>query len=265
MKVMKQKWCWIGLVVLASSTAWAAKEPAKHAVKDDDKKSASKDDDKKSASKDDEEKAASDTTKPSSAEADTQDEANKDETADEDETTKPPPKKSAKGEKVPPPKSNSTLNMGLLAGFGTSLFTRLGIGLRGGLTLGEKEGLYLGVIGTFFKGTSVTQPRLTSPPDAELTRSALVFGAEVGYDVLASDDFLVRPYLSPGFAYVSFKECATGTCWNDNGVRMTLAPGLQGVYSFGAAYVGADLRYQIIMNESDASAAVISLTGGLRI
>jgi hypothetical protein len=283
MKVMKQTWCWIGLVVLASSTAWAAKEPAKHsakdddeksaskdddkksASKDDDKKSASKDDDKKSASKDDDEKAASDTKKPSSAEADAQDEANKDETADEEETTKPPPKKAAKDAKTPPPKSSSALNMGLLAGVGTSPFTRLGIGLRGGLTLGEKEGLYLGVIGTFFKGTSVTQRRLTSPPDAERTRNAVVIGAEVGYDVLASDDIIIRPYLSPGFAYVSDKTCATGQCWNDNGARLTLAPGLQGVYSFGPAFVGADLRYQIILNTTDASAAVMSLTGGLRI
>jgi len=46
--------------------------------------------------------------------------------------------------------------MGLLGSLGASPFTRLGLGLRGGLTLGATEGLYVGVIGTYFAGTSVT-------------------------------------------------------------------------------------------------------------
>ena len=250
MKVMKQKWCWIGLVLCVSSTAWAAK----HAAKDDD------------------EKSGSDTKKASSADADSQDDASKDDaskddTADEEEAPKPPPKKAARKVKAEaaPAKRNSTLNMGLLGSLGASPFTRLGLGLRGGLTMGATEGLYVGIIGTFFAGTSVTQNRLSSPPDAERTRNALVIGAEVGYDVLASTDFLVRPYISPGFAYIADKTCATGDCTNDNGVRMTLAPGLQAVYSFGSVFLGGDLRYQIILNTTDASAAVISLTVGLRI
>ena len=92
-----------------------------------------------------------------------------------------------------------------------------------------------------------------------------VFGVDVGYDVQAATDFYVRPYLSPGIAYAKDKECATGTCTNDNGVKIALAPGLQGIYSLGAAYLGADLRYQIIMNASNASAAMLSITAGLRL
>ena len=245
MKVMKHKWCWIGLVICASNAAWAAKN----------------------APKDDEEKSAPDTKKSSAVDADSQDDASKDVTADEEEAPKPPPKKAVKkvnAEKTPP-KRNSTLNLGLLGSLGASPFTRLGLGLRGGLTMGATEGLYVGVIGTYFAGTSVTQTRLNSPPDAERTRHALVIGAEVGYDVLASTDFLLRPYLSPGIAFVSDKTCATGECTTDNGARLTLAPGVQAVYSFGSAFLGGDLRYQIIINTTDASAAVISLTGGLRI
>ncbi len=259
MKVMKQKWCWIGLVLCASSTAWAAK----HAAKDDDEKSAS---DTKKSSKDDASK--DDASKDDASKDDaSKDDASKDDTADEEEAPKPPPKKAAKKAKAEaaPAKRNSTLNMGLLGSLGASPFTRLGLGLRGGLTMGATEGLYIGIIGTFFAGTSVTQARLSSPPDAERTRNALVFAAEVGYDALASTDFLVRPYISPGFAYIADKTCATGDCTNDNGVRMTLAPGLQAVYSLGSVFLGGDLRYQIILNTTDASAAVISLTGGLRI
>lgn len=249
MKVMKHKWCWIGLVICASSTAWAAKH-------NDDK-------------------SGSDTKKGSSAEADSQDDATKDDatkddatkddTADEDVTPKPPPKKVGKKAKTagPPPKRTSTLNMGLLGSFGASPATRWGIGLRGGLTLGPTEGLYIGIIGTFFTGTSVTQQRLTG--EAERTRNVIIASAEVGYDVLASTDFLVRPYLSPGIGYVADKTCATGACTTDNGARVTLAPGLQAIYSMGMAYLGGDLRYQIILNTSDASAAVISVTAGLRL
>jgi hypothetical protein len=270
MKVMKTKWLWVGLVVSVSSSAWAATKADKDSDSDAEKASSSENKKSKAhskkASSSKDEKAESESKKPSAGEADSKDDATKDETADEDVAPTPPPKKVATGTKKPPAaKRSSTLNMGVLASLGASVFTRLGIGLRGGLTLGATEGLYIGIVGTYFTGTSITQPRLTSPPDAERTRNAIVTGVEVGYDWLASDDILVRPYLSPGVAYVSDKTCATGNCWNDNGARLTLAPGLQGIYTMGVAYVGADLRYQIIMNTSDASAAIISLTGGLRL
>jgi hypothetical protein len=254
MKVMKHKWCWIGLVICASSTAFAAKKGDDKS--DTKKESASESDKKGDASKDD---AAKDDA--------AKDDATKDDSGDEDVAPAPPPKKAAKKVKAEgaPSKRSSTLNMGLLGSLGASPFTRLGIGLRGGLTLGQTEGLYVGVIGTYFAGTSVSEPRLYSPPNAEKTRNAIVVGGEVGYDVLAATDFLVRPYLSLGIAYKSDKTCATGECTTDNGVQPTLAPGLQAIYTMGAIYLGGDLRYQIILNTSDASAAVFSLTTGLRI
>ena len=240
MKLMMRKWCWIGLVLCATGPAWAAA--------------------------DGDEKSGSDTKKASAVDADSHDDATKDDTADEDEAPKPPPKKVAKKpKKAEAAKRSSSLDLGLLGSYGASPFTRLGIGLRGGLTLGNTEGLYIGVIGTIFTGTSVSDVRLNSPPAAESTRSTIVASGEVGYDVLASTDFLVRPYLSLGMAYKSDHTCATGVCWDDNGVRPALAPGLQAVYSMGTVYLGGDLRYQIILNTADASAAVISLTAGLRL
>ena len=244
MKVMKHKWCWIGLVIFASGTAFAAK---KGADKSDSKKDSSAEADKKDDS--------------------AKDDSAKDDTGDEDVTPAPPPKKATKKAKADsaPSKRSSTLNMGVLGSLGASTFTRLGFGLRGGLTLGQTEGLYIGVIGTYFAGTSVSDPRLYSPPNAERTRSLIVVGGEVGYDALAATDFLVRPYLSLGIAYKTDKTCATGVCTDDNGIQGTLAPGLQAIYTMGSIYLGADLRYQIVLNTSDASAAIISLTAGLRI
>jgi len=251
MKVMKNKWCWIGLVLCTSSLAWGAK----------DKKSEKSDADAKETTSEKSEKA-------DKADADSGDETSKDETADDEEVTpKATPKKEAASEKVgaASSKHSTVLNMGLLGSLGASTYTRFGFGLRGGLTLGPKEGLYIGGTATYFAGTSVTQRRLSSPPDAEKTRSTFVFGVDVGYDAEASTDFIVRPYLSPGVAYISDKTCATGDCTNDNGLKVTLAPGLQGIYSLAPLYFGADLRYQIIMNTSDASAAILSITVGLRI
>ncbi|GEM_PF-2228816 len=244
MKLMMQKWCWIGLILCAGGTAWAAA--------DDDDDSASET--KKSKADSDEDSSAND------KDATAKDDEGEDE---EGEATTPEPKKAAKEKAALPPKSNSTIGIGALVGYGTSPFTHLGIGLRGGLTLGGKEGLYLGVVGTLFTGTSVTENRLTG--EAERTRKTLILGAEVGYDVLASDDVLLRPYFSLGAALNSDHTCATGTCWNDNGARLTLAPGAQGVYLLGAGfYAGADLRYQIIVGSSDASALVASLALGMR-
>jgi hypothetical protein len=260
MKLMMQKWCWIGLILCASGTAWAAKgddddKPASSTKKSKSDKADSKDD----SAKDD--SAKDDSAKDDSA----KDDSAKDDAADDEETEapKPPPKKAAKEKAPPSSKSHSVLNLGALLGYGTSPFTRVGIGLRGGMTLGGKEGPYVGIIGTYFLGTSVPQERLTG--HAERTRHTVLLGAEGGYDVLASTDFLLRPYMSLGFAIVGDHTCATGQCWDDNGVRLAMAPGAQATYLIDMFYLGADLRYQIILNKADASAAVLSLVFGVNL
>ncbi len=255
MKLMMQKWCWIGLILCASGAAWAASD-------EDDDKPASETKKAKTSKADSDEDSASGNAKNDAAKDD--DDADKDETGDEEEEApKATPKKAAKEKVAAGPKSSSPITIGALLGYGTSPFTRLGIGLRGGMTLGGKEGLYLGVAGTLFTGSSVTESRLTG--EAERTRKTIVLSAEAGYDLLAADDFLVRPYLSLGVAMNSDHTCATGRCWDDNGGRLTLAPGAQGIYLLGGGFfAGADLRYQIIMNSSDASALVMSLALGLR-
>jgi len=242
MKVMKNRWFWVGLVLCSSSPAWAAKDK--------------------------DESTDSDTKDKASADSDSSgDEASKDDTADEEDEAPPEPKKKvvkaelkaggASGGK------SKVIDMALLGSLGASTFTRLGLGLRLGFDWDKRDSLYVGVVGTLFSGTSVNQERLTGT--AQRTRSAIVLGGEVGYNVEASQDFLLRPYLSPGFTLVTDKTCATGACTSDNGLRLSIAPGVQAAYLLGAAYVGGDLRYQIIMNTADASAAVISITAGLRI
>ena len=252
MKLMMQKLCWIGLILCASGTAWAAKGG------DDDDKPASNA--KKKSHSDD---ADTDTKKSSSDNADADDDSAKDEgDADEAPKAEPKPKKHVDKEQAPKAsKSKSPLDLAALLGYGTSPFTRFGFGLRGGLTLGGREGPYVGILGTFFIGSSVTQDRLTG--QAERTRKVIVLAAEGGYDTYLSTDLLARPYLSLGMAMASDHECAIGSCWDNNGVKLAIAPGAQVVYTMGSFFLGGDLRYQIILNESDASAAVISIVAGL--
>ncbi len=238
MKVMKNKWCWVGLVLCTSNLAWAAK--------DKDEKSDSKE-----------------STAADSASSDSGD---KDETADEEEAPKAATKKSAKAEVKADlkPSESKKFEIAALGSYGGSTFTKLGLGLRLGMDWGPKEGLYLGLIGTYYSGTTQTQERLTG--NAERTRGTSVVAAEAGYNVELATDFLVRPYLSPGVAIVSDKTCATGSCWNDNGAKLTISPGIQAAYLVAPFfYLGGDVRYQIIMNTSDATTAVISLTAGARI
>jgi hypothetical protein len=271
MKLMMQKWCWIGLILCASGTAWAAKgDDADKPASSTKKSKSDKADSKNDSAKDDSAKgdsAKGDSAKDDSAKDDSaKDDSAKDDSGEDEETEAPapPPKKVASKEKAPASsKSHSVLNLGALLGYGTSPFTRVGIGLRGGLTLGGKEGPYVGIIGTYFLGSSVTQSRLTG--QAERTRNTVLLGAEGGYDVFASTDFLVRPYMQLGMAFVGDHWCATGQCWDDNGVRLTIAPGAQATYLIDAFYLGGDLRYQIILNKADASAAIMSLVLGVNL
>jgi hypothetical protein len=255
MKLMMQKWCWIGLILCASGTAWAAKGD------DEDDKPAAETKAKKSSKADSDEDAKND-----SKDDATKDDATKDESGDEDEDApKPATKKaSSKAELSTNLKeSSSVINIGALLGYGTSTFTHLGIGLRGGITLGGKEGLYLGLTGTLFTGTSVSEERLTGT--AEQKQKTIIIGADVGYDVMASDDIVLRPYMNLGAALNTQHECAAGSCWDNNGGHLTLAPGAQGMYLLGSGFwAGADMRYQIIMGSSDATALVMSLALGMR-
>jgi hypothetical protein len=71
--------------------------------------------------------------------------------------------------------------------------------------------------------------------------------------------------MSLGLAMNKDHSCATGSCSDDNGTYFTVAPGAQGMYIIGAGfYAGADMRYQIIMGSSDATALIMSLALGLR-
>ena len=253
MKVMKNKWCWIGLVLCTSSLAWAAKGKKVEQSASDSKKV---------------EKSDSDTKASAAADSASSDEGGKDDTADEEEAPKAAPKKATKAEVQAElkPSESKVIEIAALGSLGGSTFTRFGAGLRLGLDWGEKEGLYVGLIGTYFAGTSVTDQRING--NGEKTRRATLIAAEVGYNVELSTDFLVRPYLAPGVALVTDRTCATGKCWKEpnNGAKLTMSPGLQAAYLVAPFfYIGGDLRYQIIMNTSDATAAVISLTVGLRI
>jgi hypothetical protein len=241
MMVSMQKWCLVGLVLCATSPAWAKSE------------------DDSDATETRKEKAKSDS-------GDSGEAADKtDESASEEPAPPPKPKKKAKVAKAPekPKQPRMMIDLAALGGYGTSWFTHLGGGLRGGVTMDGKEGLYIGGIISYFGGSSVSQDRLTGP--AEASRKSLIAGAEAGYDLMASTDLWVRPYLSLGIAPIWDHECRAHVCTNDNGVRLTIGPGLQGVYDFGGMFLGVDLRYQIIMNASNASAAIISATAGMRL
>lgn len=169
----------------------------------------------------------------------------------------------AKSGQEVPARNTKVFGLEALLGYGGSEYTRLGLGLRAGMNIAGKEGLYVGAIGSYFLGSSITQDRLSF--NAERRRKLLVLGAEAGWDVLATDDITVRPYMQLGIALPNEHTCTGGSCTDENGARLTVAPGAQAIYPLGSFHLGADFRYQIVFNKSDASAVVGSLLVGLRL
>jgi hypothetical protein len=148
---------------------------------------------------------------------------------------------------------------GLLVGNGFKDGYNVGIGARGGLTL--PMNLYVG--GTILYHLGKTE----STPAGDITANVWYLGGEGGYD-LGVGPLTIRPYLGLGYANLRVSApdaCVLGTCVGGSNSTGKLAfwPGVTGLVGLGSIFVGADLRYVLLVDVDDGNAFSAFATGGM--
>ena len=157
------------------------------------------------------------------------------------------------------PASAMGASAGLLVGNGFKDGYNLGIGARGGLTL--PMSLYVG--GTIVYHLGKTE----STPAGDVTANVWYLGGEGGYD-LGAGPLTIRPYL--GFGYANLRAsapdiCVGGTCVGGSNSQGKLAfwPGVTGLVGVGSLFVGADIRYVLLVDVDDGNAFSAFATVGM--
>ncbi len=148
---------------------------------------------------------------------------------------------------------------GLLVGNGFQDGYNIGIGARGGLTL--PMNLYVG--GTILYHLGKTE----STAAGDVTANIWYLGGEGGYDI-GVGPLTVRPYLGLGYANLRVSTpdfCGLGTCVGGSNSEGKLAfwPGVTGLVGIGNIFVGADLRYVLLVDVEDGNAFSAFATGGM--
>ncbi len=148
---------------------------------------------------------------------------------------------------------------GLLVGNGFKDGYNVGIGARGGLTL--PMNLYVG--GTILYHLGKTE----STPLGDITANVWYLGGEGGYD-LGVGPLTIRPYLGLGYANLRVSApdtCVLGTCVGGSNSQGKLAfwPGVTGLVGLGSIFVGADLRYVLVVDVEDGNAFSAFATAGM--
>jgi hypothetical protein len=136
-----------------------------------------------------------------------------------------------------------------LLGYGFEDGVNLGLGVRGGYTL--PMNVYLG--GTFVYHFGESQDL---PFGVEASTNLFYLGVEGGYDI-AVDPVVIRPYLGVGLANATV---SVGDV-SESESRFAAWPGGTLIYPIGNAFVGGDLRFLIV---EDDSAFSMFATGGLQ-
>jgi len=149
---------------------------------------------------------------------------------------------------------------GLLVGNGFKDGYNFGLGARGGVTL--PMNVYVG--GTFLYHLGTTK----STGGVDVTANVWFLGAEGGYD-LGVGPLTLRPYLGLGYAHLAVSSsdvCALGTCVSgvsDSDGKVALWPGATALFNLGSLFVGADLRYTVVLDVDDGNAFGAFATAGL--
>jgi hypothetical protein len=143
----------------------------------------------------------------------------------------------------------------LLVGNGFKDGYGVGIGARGGVTL--PMNVYVG--GTFLYHLGKTE--------GDVTANVWFLGAEGGYDI-GVGPLTLRPYLGLGYAHLAVSGgdvCAAGTCLSlsDSDGKVALWPGATALFGLGSFFVGADLRYTVLLDVDDGNAFGAFATAGL--
>jgi hypothetical protein len=138
----------------------------------------------------------------------------------------------------------------LLVGNGFKDGYNIGIGARGGVTL--PMSLYVGGTLMYHLGKS------ESSAFGDVTTRVLYVGGEGGYDISAGP-LTVRPNLGIGFA--NFTASAFGVSASTG--KLAFWPGAVALFPIGNLFVGADARYVLVVDASDANAFSLFATVGM--
>ena len=138
----------------------------------------------------------------------------------------------------------------VLVGNGFKDGYNIGFGARAGLTL--PLSVYVG--GTLIYHLGKTETTAIG----DVTSRLLYVGGEGGYDVNAGP-LTVRPYL--GVGYASLTGSAGG--FSSSTGKLAFWPGAVALFPIGNLFVGADARYVLIVDASDANAFSLFATLGM--
>lgn len=109
------------------------------------------------------------------------------------------------------------------------------IGLRGGYTISR---VYLGGLFDYFVGEGVSG----GPVSGHLNQINLA--ADVGYDIAASFQTVIRPSIAIGTTVVTGDICVLNRCDQDQTDALFLvAPSVAVLVAFDRIYVGGEIRY----------------------
>jgi len=149
------------------------------------------------------------------------------------------------------PQVSGQLNYGIFAGDGDVNAYGLGLGLKGGYTLDSS--IYVGGAFDYFFGGSKDVGFLGQT--AEAKAHAWLLQGEVGYDLGVAPNIVVRPKAGIGLTHGTGEGCINDNCNGDSKGYFSIAPGVQGLYSFDDFYLTADARFNILFGtESNANA-----------
>jgi hypothetical protein len=156
--------------------------------------------------------------------------------------------------------SGAPASGGVLVGYGFNGGYKLGFGIRGGFTLPAH--LYVGGTLVLHQGWTGWKIEQAERPQTDLYYG----GVEGGWDV-STGALIVRPYLGVGYALVraSTSPCnVAGACrvWSNDGA-LGLWPGAAAIVSLGGIFVGADLRYVVLVGSDYENAFSAFGTAGL--
>ena len=150
----------------------------------------------------------------------------------------------------------------LLVGYGFDEGYKLGLGVRGGFT--APFGLYLGGTLILHEGATGIRIERDERPQTDLYYG----GAEGGWDFSAGP-LVFRPYLGLGYGLArasTLPDCAPAPAcapvWSNDGA-LALFPGAMGLVSSGGIFVGADVRYVLLIGSAYRNAFSAFGTAGL--
>jgi hypothetical protein len=158
---------------------------------------------------------------------------------------------------------SSKTHIGPVIGYGAKDWFGVGFGLRIGTTF--SRGTYFGGIFVYHLG----KPQQMSFYSGygyysfNYKLNTLYLGPEIGHDIRATDNFVVRPYISFGYLSLMASVEGGGSSGSDSKGYFYFSPGLMlNVVASERATIGLDGRYVIVAGEdmSDANAPGIFLS-----